>query len=160
MFNIFKKQNKNLQILSPLKGEIFPLSVSPDEAFATGIMGEGVCIEPSEHMLYAPFECDIEIFHTLHAVGCRINDIEAIVHIGMNTVSLEGQGFKALVPLQGHVNAKTPLIEFDRAFLSSKVQTLITPVIVVEKPDNTQIKILKDSGIVEPGEPILEVIFN
>ena len=157
MFNFLNKTPKVINIYSPLDGEILPLAASPDAAFAQGMMGEGICINPTQDTLYSPFDCEVNIFHTLHAIGCNDGTIEAIVHIGMNTVQLNGEGFKALAPLQGAVKNQTPLISFDKEALLSKVSTLITPVIVVEKPENATLQIIKNSGTVKAGELIMQV---
>ncbi|MGL4562377.1 MAG: PTS sugar transporter subunit IIA [Brevinema sp.] len=159
MFNFLKKKPEFLEVYAPLTGELLPLSASPDPAFGEGMMGEGLCINPTEDTVAAPFDCAIDIFHTLHAVGCRNNLVEMIVHIGMNTVSLNGDGFKALVPLQGDVVAKTPLIKFDSNFLKNKVETLITPIIIVDKPEKATIEYIKTSGHVTAGELIFKIIF-
>ena len=158
MFNFFKKTPKVIDIYSPSDGELLPLTASPDEAFAQGMMGEGLCINPTNDTLYSPFDCEINIFHTLHAAGCDNGTVEMIVHIGMNTVQLNGEGFKALVPLQGKVTSQTPLISFDQKVLLTKVETLITPVIIVEKPDTSTLKIIKASGSVKAGELIMQII--
>lgn len=159
MFNFFKKAPKVIEIYSPLAGEILPLSASPDPAFAEGMMGEGICILPSNNTVMAPFDCEVDIFHTLHAAGCRGNNIELIVHVGMNTVSLNGEGFQALTPLQGNVNAKTPLIKFESEFLKTKVETLITPIVIVDKPENATVEYVKTSGMVEAGDVIMKISF-
>ncbi len=160
MFNFFKKTPKELEIYAPMDGTVLPLSASPDEAFAQGMLGEGVCIEPSGDTVYSPIKGKVETFHTLHAVGCKAeNDVELIVHVGMNTVDLKGEGFKALAPLEGDVEVKTPLISFDKDFLIGKVGTVITPIIVVSKPDTAKLEIVKSSGDVKAGELIMKIIF-
>lgn len=160
MFNFFKKTPKSISILAPMDGTVLPLSASPDEAFAQGMLGDGICIDPSGDTVYSPINGHIEIFHTLHAVGCKVgDDVELIVHVGMNTVDLKGEGFKALAPLEGDVAEKTPLISFDKDLLIEKVGTVMTPIIVVSKPDNAELKIVKSSGEVKAGEIIMEIIF-
>ncbi len=158
MFNLFKKSPKEIEIYAPFDGELAPLSSSPDAAFAEGMMGEGLCMTPSSNTVFAPFECTVDIFHTLHAVGCSNGTIEAIVHVGMDTVSLKGEGFTALAPLQGKVDTKTPLISFDKEVLLSKVSTLITPIIITDKPDSAKLEIIKTSGSVKQGDLIMKVI--
>lgn len=159
MFNFFKKNHKIIEISSPLSGNILPLSESPDEAFAQEMMGEGICINPDQDTIYAPLDCTIDIFHTLHAVGCKVDTIELIIHIGMNTVLLNGKGFTALVPLQGQVKVQTPLIKFDKgSLLSQEVDTLITPIVITDKPEKAQLEILKNTGFVQVGEPIMRII--
>jgi len=156
MFEFLK--DKSIDILSPLSGKILSLSESPDMAFSQGLLGEGICINPSGNILYAPCNCTIDIFHTLHAISCSIQNIEFIIHIGMNTVSLNGEGFTALIDdLQTKVLSNTPLIEFDHTFLLSKVNTLITPIVIIEKPKQAKIEILKRFGTVQVGEPIIRI---
>ncbi|MGL5253859.1 MAG: PTS sugar transporter subunit IIA [Brevinema sp.] len=158
MLSFFKKK-KVLEICAPCDGEVFSLSETPDIAFAKGMMGEGVCILPQSKIISAPFSCNVDIFHTLHAVGCTINDIEVMVHIGMNTVELKGEGFNALTPMQGKVEKNTPLIELDLEFLNNHAETLISPLVIVEKPENAQVTILRDSGIVSAGEPLIRLTY-
>lgn len=155
MFNFFKKQS--VEIYAPLDGEIHPLSASPDEAFGQGMMGEGLCINPTGDTIYAPFDCTINIFHTLHAVGCKNSSIEVIVHIGMDTVQLNGEGFKALSPMESKVKNQTPLISFDATALNGKVETLMTPIVIVDKPETATIEIIKDSGMVKAGDLIMKI---
>lgn len=157
MFNLFKQKPKVIEVYSPLDGEILPLDASPDEAFAQGMLGEGICIEPSGNMVHSPFNGEVEIFHTLHAVGCKTNGVEMIVHVGMNTVNLKGEGFKALAPLEGSVKLQAPLIEFDRDYLRTHVSTLITPFIVVNKPDNATLEIIKTEGPVKVGDLLMKI---
>ncbi|MGL5956138.1 MAG: PTS sugar transporter subunit IIA [Brevinema sp.] len=158
MFNLFKKSPKEIIIHAPINGTLLPLSASPDEAFAQGMLGEGLCIDPEGDTVYAPFDGNIEIFHTLHAVGCKKTPIEIIIHIGINTVDLKGEGFKALLPLESAVTVGTPLLNFDKEFLSSKASSLITPIIIVEKPESAKLEFLKTSGSVTAGEPIIKIL--
>ncbi|MGL4676730.1 MAG: PTS sugar transporter subunit IIA [Brevinema sp.] len=158
MFNLFKKSPKELIIYAPLSGTILPLSASPDEAFAQGMLGEGLCIDPDGDTVYAPFDGTIEIFHTLHAIGCKKTPVEMIIHIGMNTVNLKGEGFKALVPLEGKTTTGTPLLNFDQELLKSKTDSLITPIIIIDKPESAKLELLKTSGAVTVGEPIIKIL--
>ncbi|MGL5721686.1 MAG: PTS sugar transporter subunit IIA [Brevinema sp.] len=158
MLSFFKKK-KVLEICSPCNGEVFPLSETPDVAFAKGMMGEGVCILPQSNTISAPFSCNVDIFHTLHAVGCAVDSIEAIVHIGMNTVELKGQGFNALAPMQGAVEKGTPLIELDLNFLNTHTETLMSPLVIVEKPESAQVEIIRDSGNITVGEPLIRITY-
>lgn len=159
MFNLFKKKMSELIICSPLTGELSPLSSSPDEAFSTGLVGQGICIHPSSDTLFCPIDGTVEIFHTLHAAFFKTAEVELVVHIGMNTVSLQGEGFSALTELQIEGSVGLPIIKFDRKFIESKVDTLITPIVIASQPDTAKLEILKESGKVEPGDPIMKIIF-
>lgn len=158
MLSFFKKK-KVLEICSPCDGEVFPLGDTPDVAFAKGMMGEGVCILPQSKVVSAPFSCNVDIFHTMHAVGCSVDSIEAIVHIGMNTVELKGQGFNAVSPMQGKVEKGAPLIELDLDFLNSHTETLMSPMVIVEKPESAELEILRDSGHIVAGEPLMRLTY-
>lgn len=155
MFDIFKK--KQLEFLSPIDGEVFPLAETPDIAFAQGMMGDGICILPQNNIICMPFDGTIDIFHTLHAIMLMSQGVEALIHVGMNTVELKGQGFKVLVPLQGEYKAGTPLLELDINFLKSKTSTLMTPLIIVEKPNKSKLEIIRDSGNVHTGDLLMKV---
>ncbi len=157
MFNIFKKQKKSVDILAPFDGTLMPLSSSPDAAFAEGMLGEGVCIDPTSSVVCAPLDCYVDIFPTLHAAGCKTDDFELIVHVGIDTVKMEGAGFKALGALTRQVKAGDPLVEFDKDFLSSKVDSLITPVVIPDKPDGAVITIPKTEGTVKQGDVIFTI---
>lgn len=159
MLGMFKKK-KVLEFCAPCAGEILPLGETPDVAFSKGMMGEGVCIMPSEDTICAPFDCNVDIFHTMHAIGCSVDDIETIIHIGMNTVELKGQGFKALGAMQGSVKKGAPLLQLDRTFLAQNTETLISPLVVVDKPENAEVQILRDSGTVEMGDPLIRIIYH
>ncbi|MGT2833057.1 beta-glucoside-specific PTS transporter subunit IIABC [Streptococcus halotolerans] len=119
-------------ILSPLSGESLPLNQVKDEVFASGAMGTGLAILPSEGKLYAPFDGKVSlVFKTQHAIGL-ISDqlgVEVLIHIGMNTVEENGKGFKSLVNEGDVVNAGDLLLEFDLPYLSQKYN-METPVVV------------------------------
>ncbi|MDO4267681.1 MAG: PTS glucose transporter subunit IIA [Eubacteriales bacterium] len=102
-------------VCSPLKGTVIPLSQVEDPAFSQGIMGPGVGIEPAEGKLFAPADGEIAaVFPTGHAVGMRTKSgIELLIHIGIDTVQMNGDGFSARVKQGDHVKAGDLLVEFD-----------------------------------------------
>lgn len=109
-------------VVSPAAGEVKPLSECLDNVFSSGALGNGVIIEPSEGRIYAP--CDGEIsnlFETLHAIGITAdNGAEILIHVGMDTVTLNGEGFKAYIKNGDKVKAGQLLLTFDKAFIESK----------------------------------------
>lgn len=110
-----------LEMGCPVKGRVIPVSEVKDEVFASKGMGDGVGIIPAEGKVYAPFDGTIEaLFPTGHAVGISANGVEALIHIGINTVELDGQGFEAKVQQGDRVKKGDLLVTFDKAFIEEK----------------------------------------
>lgn len=134
MFKLFKK--KEMTLVAPCDGEVVQLTQVPDEVFGQKMMGDGFAIKPtiteSNGVIHAPCDGKIAaIFHTLHAVMMTTdNGLELIVHIGLETVALKGEGFKAIAKEGDEVKAGDPLIRVDWDYLKSQGKELITPVVV------------------------------
>jgi PTS system beta-glucosides-specific IIC component len=120
-----------LAIVSPIKGKVIPLSEVPDEAFSGGEMGKGVGIEPAEGKVYAPFDGTVDmLFDTKHALGLISSEgVEMLIHIGLDTVELNGKYFTAHVNTGDSFKKGQLLIEFDRDSIAGSYST-ITPVLV------------------------------
>lgn len=129
--------NKEVDILAPIEGEVIALSEVKDEAFSNELLGKGVCIVPSSNQVVAPVSGVVtNLFPTLHAVGITSEDgIEVLIHIGMDTVNLNGQYFKAFVKQGDKVNMGDLLIEFDRNELLKQNINLQTPVVITNTKD-------------------------
>lgn len=119
-------------IKSPLNGKVLPLSEVDDQVFNTGSMGHGVAIDPTEGIVRAPEDAEITmIFPTGHAIGLKLKDgVELLIHIGMDTVNLDGEGFQALVKQGDQVSAGQELIRFDIEKLRKAGYSVLTPVVV------------------------------
>lgn len=119
-------------IYSPLKGTVIPLAKVSDPVFAEEVMGPGVGIDPEEGKLYAPVDGEIiSVFPTGHAIGMKTADgMEVLLHIGIDTVQLEGDGFHAFVKQGDHVKAGKLLVEFDCAKIKEKGYQTTTMVLV------------------------------
>lgn len=124
-------------IASPMIGEVVALDNVPDEVFASGAMGKGLAINPSDGTVVAPSNGEITlVFPTGHAVGMRTeNGAEILIHVGMDTVSLAGKGFKSFVEVGQKVTAGDKLLEFDLATIRDAGLPVITPVIVSNSAD-------------------------
>lgn len=122
----------NDKILSPLKGQVKPLSEVSDKVFAQEVMGRGIAIEPLEGKVYAPFEGTVDaIFNTKHAIGLRSNSgVEVLIHVGIDTVDLEGKHFTAHVKQGDKIKPNDILVEFDIDAIKNEGYEVITPVIV------------------------------
>ncbi|MGT2948538.1 PTS system trehalose-specific EIIBC component [Streptococcus devriesei] len=126
-----------IDVKSPLTGQVKPLSEAVDPVFAQGVMGQGVLIEPSEGLLVAPVDGVVSVlFPTNHAVGLVTDQgLELLMHIGMDTVNLEGKGFKAFVKQGDRVKVGDKLIGFDIDAIKKAGYVTETPVIITNQND-------------------------
>lgn len=124
-------------VFCPVEGTIVPLENVKDEVFASKMMGDGIAIEPSAGKVYAPFDGEVAaLFPTGHAVGIRsTNGCEILIHVGLNTVELEGAPFQIKVKQGDKVTKGQILLEFDMEAIKTAGYDLITPVIVSNTPD-------------------------
>jgi len=133
MFNFFKKnQNKEVNLVAPITGRTIDLSNVPDKVFAEKLAGDGIAIDPTGDIIVAPADGELTlVFKTMHAFAITLaNGAELLIHIGIDTVSLNGEGFQQLVEAGKMVKAGTPIIKIDRDFILSKGLSLITPVLI------------------------------
>ncbi len=136
--------NGELILASPLKGRVIPLSEVPDETFASGVLGDGVGIQPAEGKVYAPFDCTVAaVFDTKHAIGLETPDgVELLIHIGMDTVKLNGEPFTVYVEAGETVKAGGLLAAFDMDKIKAAGLDTVTPVIVTNPGKYKSIKII------------------
>ncbi|PEW19919.1 PTS beta-glucoside transporter subunit EIIBCA [Priestia megaterium] len=125
------KENEET-ISAPFSGKVIPLSSVPDEVFSSGAMGEGLAIDPSDNKLYAPFDGTVVmVAPTKHAIGLRSEyGVELLVHIGLDTVTLDGKPFTLHVEDGTKFKKGDLLIEFDKEFIKKQGLQTITPVII------------------------------
>lgn len=153
-----KTEMKGSVLGAHMNGEAIPLSEVKDEAFASGALGEGVAIEPSEGKLFAPADGTIEtVFTTKHAVGMTTDDgTELLLHIGIDTVRLEGRHFEAYVEPDQHVKKGDLLVTFDIPAIRAEGYLCTTPMIVCNTDDYNEVKQLA-GGSVRAGDDLLSV---
>ena len=146
-----------VKIYSPLKGKTVKLEHVEDEAFSSGLLGKGVAIMPDEGVLYAPAEGTISaLFPTGHAIGMVMdNGIELLMHVGMDTVQLEGKGFKAFTAVGEKVKKGQKLLEFDRELIREAGYSLVTPVLIVNAPDHAAVVPVEEAIQVQAGEELI-----
>lgn len=142
-----KTRNDNA-VYSPIEGRVVALDDVPDATFAEGVLGLGAAIEPSVGEVVAPADGKVSsIFDTHHAVGLTLdNGMELLIHVGINTVALNGEGFTAHVGEGDRVKRGQPLISFDKEFIASKGYPTITPVIISNADDY---KAIRTTGILD-----------
>lgn len=147
-----------IQVAAPLDGTVVPLDTVPDPVFAGGVMGPGVAIEPTGTTVYAPGAGVVVAAQpTGHAFGLQLdNSAEILIHVGIDTVNLKGEGFDVKVKNGDRVETGTPLVTFDRAVIEKAGYPLITPVIVLNGDTFDTVDPVK-LGTVTHGAPLLDV---
>lgn len=150
--------NVSTELVSPLAGELLPLSEVKDEVFSSGAMGEGVAVEPSEGVLHAPADGKVVMtFPTGHAIGMKTSDgAEILMHIGMDTVNLQGHGFETLVAKGDEVKAGDELVKFDIDAIHAKGYVVTIPIVVTNSKDYEKITVVSQ-GKVKVGQEILDL---
>lgn len=148
-----------ISIASPLKGRLIKLSDVQDEAFSSGVLGKGVAVLPEEGALYAPADGTISAFFpTGHAVGMTTEDgAELLIHVGMDTVQLDGKGFTPLVKVNDKVKKGQKLLEFDIGLIQNAGYSLVTPVLVANTDDYADVT-SADAESISPGEELLTIV--
>lgn len=123
---------KNLEIVAAASGRALPLSAVPDEAFASGILGVGVAIEPTSEKIVSPVSGRIEnVSETAHAYSIHSDDgLDVLVHVGIDTVRLGGEGFFPAVKSGDRVAAGDPLVQVDLALLRQRGLPTVTPLLI------------------------------
>lgn len=136
------------ELKSILDGKVMPIEEAPDDVFSQKIMGDGLAIEPSNTVVTAPADCDVSVVmaDTGHACGLSLpNGVELLIHVGVDTVDMGGDGFKLLVKEGDHVKTGQPLIEFDPAKIKAAGHPCTTMLIVTSEGNAANIKM--HSGI-------------
>lgn len=172
-----KKEEKNLEkpeiknpeasfikkeiIKSPFNGKVIPLKDAKDEAFASGALGRGVVIVPEDNTLYSPVDGVVAtLFPTLHAIGIVTDeDTELLIHVGINTVQLDGKHFKAEIKEGDRISVGQPLVTFDREAIEKEGYSMETPVLVTSDPDDYFDLIETDAQEIKQGETLLSVLY-
>ncbi len=155
----FRKKEKTIQIKMPFDGVVIPIEEVPDEVFSKKMVGDGFAILPSGDTLTVTSPCDgtlIQIFKTNHAAGiCTNEGLEMIIHVGIDTVNLKGEGFTRLMEAGSKLVAGDPLIEVALSTLTAYGKATVTPVVFTEK---AQVKALEVAfGEKKAGETVCTV---
>lgn len=148
--------SKKIKIFAPISGTIVNLKSVPDEVFSKKIIGDGIAINPSGKKIVAPISGTIgKIFKTMHAFSIISKEqIEIFVHFGIDTILLNGKGFKQIAQENQYVNIGETIIEYDLKFLNNHAKSVLTPIIISNIDQIKKIK--KYSGVVTAGKtPIM-----
>lgn len=141
-FDLFKKKKQptSLEIVAPVNGSILPLEEVPDPVFNQKMMGEGIAITPSDGHFLSPVKGKvIQLPDTKHAVGILAADgSEILIHIGLETVALKGEGFEAKVKEGDEVSVGQVLIEADLEYIREHADNIVTPIIITNSQNNNK----------------------
>lgn len=155
MFNFFKK---SLTLIAPISGETINLNEVPDPVFAEKMAGDGVAIKSTGDTIVAPCDGTLSVLMSSgHAFAITTsNGIDILVHIGLETVSLNGQGFEILQSVNTKVTAGTPIIKIDRALIEAKGLSLITPVLITNPDKLKELKPIVNAQVSSGKDIIIE----
>ena len=155
-----EKVTKTITVSSPITGIAADLATAPDEAFAGRMMGDGAVVTPQDALITAPEDGEVVfVFDTKHAIGFLTDSgLSMLLHIGIDTVKLEGKGFEVRVENGQKVKKGDPMMRLDLSYLSENAPSLASPVLCTELEDNQKIRLLKE-GEIKAGEPLFAVDF-
>lgn len=153
-----EKVVKSIIISSPVDGIAADLSTAPDEAFAQKMMGDGAVVTPQDAIVRAPEDGEVAfVFDTKHAIGFMTDSgISLLIHIGIDTVKLNGEGFEALVESGQKVKKGDPMLKLNLEYLKEHAPSIVSPILCTELEDNQQIRLLKE-GTIRAGEALFAV---
>lgn len=167
LFGLGKEEEKRVtidreEIFAPLEGDLVPLEDVPDPTFSQKMMGDGFAIEPSEGLVTSPVDGEIvQVFPTKHAIGIKsVGGLEILIHIGLETVGMKGEGFTTLIKEGDKVKIGDRLVEFSLDLIKEKAVSAVTPVIITngDKVSELQREVVKK--VTRGKTKVLEVKLN
>lgn len=154
LFNIFKKkeEKKDLVLVSPVNGELLDIADVPDEVFAQKMMGDGFAIKSNDGLVVSPVDAEVQlVFETKHAIGLKTESgLEMLIHFGVDTVKLKGEGFDVFVETGDKVKAGDKLMQVNLDYIKENAKSDISPVIFTNLEEGKAVKV--ELGNVTAGE--------
>lgn len=147
-------------VASPLTGSVSPLSETPDAVFASGTLGKGVVIEPTEGVLRSPFDGTVTaVYPSKHAIGVTSDSgVECLIHIGIDTVNLGGKHFEMAVEQGQHVQAGDTLLTFDIDAIKAAGYSVVSPVIISNTASYLDVFPVNERGAVKAGDELIKTL--
>ena len=151
----------DIVICSPVEGIAGDISTLPDEIFSNRVMGDGVAITPTDGMVYAPEDGEIVfVFKTKHSIGLLTKSgVNLVLHMGIDTVQLNGEGFESFVEVGSRVKKGDPLLRMDLDFVKKNATSIMSPIVCTELNNNEKVQLLKE-GYVKAGDPLFVIHKN
>lgn len=157
MLGLFFNKKKFIEFKAPVSGETVDLVDLPDQVFAGKIVGDGVAFKPDQGVLYAPVGGEIvQVFPTKHAIGLRTKEgLEVLIHIGLDTVEMKGEGFTSFIQQNQKVKTGDKLMEFDLKLIAERGKSILTPLIITNMAAVKELNLYH--GKVTPQTTVMEV---
>jgi PTS system glucose-specific IIA component len=148
------------KIVAPMSGKVVELAEVPDKVFSAKMVGDGIAVEPSEGVVLSPFDGVVkQVFPTGHALVVESEEgLPLLIHIGIETVNLKGEGFKVIVSEGRAVKVGTPLVEFEMELIKKRGFPLVSPLVI---PEMDLVEKIKSSNLkeVKKGQDVLLEVF-
>ncbi|NCJ14935.1 glucose PTS transporter subunit IIA [Staphylococcus pseudintermedius] len=159
LFGKSEEANKEIQVYAPMTGEYVKIEDIPDPVFAQKMMGDGFGIRPTEGKVVSPITGVVDnVFPTKHAIGLKAdNGLEVLVHIGLDTVQLNGEGFETLVNSGDTVKVGDPLVTFDVDYIDQHSKSIVSPVIITNTDQTVVIDIQQVAQLNKGETSVIEV---
>lgn len=131
MFKLFRRK-KRIELKSPFEGKVIELTEVPDTVFSSKLVGDGVAFEPNKGIVYAPANGRIvQVFPSKHAIGLKTEEgLELLIHIGIDTVNMKGEGFESYVKTGDSVKTGDKLMSFDTNLIKEKAKSILSPLVI------------------------------
>ena len=158
MFGLFKEKKTEYLLGAPAKGKAVPLSEVNDPTFSEGMLGQGVAVIPSEGKIYAPIDGEVGmVFDTLHAVSLTADcGAEVLIHVGLDTVKMNGDGFVGHVQAGDKVKKGDLLLEVDLEKVKAAGYDTITPMLICNTDDYASVEGLSGKDV-QPGDDVIKI---
>jgi len=158
MFNPFRKsKNDTVTVYAPVSGKLIAIGDVKDPVFSAKMLGDGCAIEPMENDIVSPVDGEIAmIFDTLHGVGMKAGGAELLIHCGIDTVELKGEGFEARNTAGSTVRHGAPLLSMDIKAIAAKGYDTVIPIVVTNSADLGTIEHMAP-GPVKAGDPVMVI---
>ena len=156
-----KKEDKGIILVSPIKGEVVNITEVPDPTFAEKMLGDGIAIIPSEGEVVSPVDGTISmVFDTKHAVSITSKEgVEILIHVGLDTVTLGGNGFEAFVKSGDEVKVGDKLLSVDLDAIKEAGLNIITPVVICNTDEYASVEAVK-LGDIARGDEVIKITAN
>lgn len=158
MFSLFKKKEKNLKLKAYLSGKMISINKVPDEVFSSKIMGDGLAIIPTTSIVKSPADGEIIVVmeESKHAVGIKFeNGVEALIHVGIDTVSMNGEGFEVFVKAGDSVKEGQDLIMFDEELIKNRGLSTYTMLVITNSSEYPNMTIETEKEVKEKESVII-----
>ena len=158
LFGKTEEQTNEVVLSSYMKGKVVDITEVPDPVFAQKMMGDGFAIIPEEGKLISPVAGEIiQVFPTKHAFGIKAGEIELLIHVGLETVAMKGEGFEVAVSAGDRVELGQTLLTYDLELVKEKAKDIITPCVITNMDAGASIEVLKLNETVDFSQEVAKV---